>query len=111
MVVSRSSKLGPASRPVAIPEDFDVSSDQKAEGIIQLPIHVWWSEPVRTFDLNDEPQKMRVYELVLTEGDEPDVRRYVRLPDLLGLWSRLTLPPHVRTAWQIWFALHGLVPQ
>jgi len=82
MVPSRSSKLGPAARPVAVPIDFDVSSDVKAEGVVELPIHVWWSEPRRTFDLVSERDRRRLYELVLTEGDEADVRFYVRFETL-----------------------------
>ena len=100
MVPSRSSKLGPAARPVAVPIDFDVSSDVKAEGVVELPIHVWWSEPRRTFDLASERDRRRLYELVLTEGDESDVRFYVSFDDLRDSWPQLFLPRHVRSAWE-----------
>jgi hypothetical protein len=41
-----------------------------------------------------------MYELVLSEGDEDDVRFYVRFDDLRTLWRQLFLPRHVREAWQ-----------
>jgi hypothetical protein len=109
MVTSRSSHLGPASRPVAIPQDFDAAHDLKVDGVVELPIHIWWSEPPRSFDLRCPKDRARVYELVLTEGDTEDVRRFVRLDVLLALWRELTLPTHVRVAWQAWFSEHGIV--
>jgi hypothetical protein len=100
VVNSRSSTQGPASRPVAIPSGFDTSNDAKAQGEVQLPIHIWWSEPKRAFDLRSPRDRIRMYELVLSEGDEDDVRFYVRFDDLRTLWRQLFLPRHVREAWQ-----------
>ena len=100
VVVSRSSTLGPASRPVAIPPGFDTLNDVKAQGEVQLPIHIWWSEPKRVFDLRSPTDRIRLYELVLSEGDEADVRFYIRFDDLRTLWRQLFLPRHVREAWQ-----------
>ena len=100
MVVSRSSTLGPASRPVAIPSGFDTSKDIKAQGIVELPIHVWWSEPERVFDLTKANERLRAYELVLTEGDEDDIRLYIRFDVLRSSWHQLFLPRHVREAWE-----------
>jgi len=100
MVVSRSSTLGPASRPVAIPSGFDTSNDVKAQGEVELPIHIWWSEPKRVFDLRSPKDRLRVCELVLSEGDENDVRLYVRFDDLKSSWNQLFLPRHVRDAWE-----------
>jgi hypothetical protein len=100
MVVSRSSTLGPASRPVAIPSGFDTSNDIKAQGIVKLPIHVWWSEPKRVFDLTKPEDRLRAYELVLTEGDEDDIRHYISFDVLRSSWQELFLPRHVREAWE-----------
>ena len=100
MVISRSTILGPASRPVAIPLRFDTSSDVKAQGGVELPIHIWWSEPRRVFDLRSPKDRLRVYELVLSEGDEDDIRFYVRYDDLRSVWGQLFLPRHVREAWE-----------
>ena len=100
MVVSRSSTLGPASRPVAIPSGFDTSNDIKAQGTVELPVHVWWSGPKRVFDLTKPDERLRAYELVLTEGDEEDIRHYIRFEVLRSSWHQLFLPRHVREAWE-----------
>ena len=99
MVVFRSSTLGPASRPVAIPSGFD-TSDIKAQGKVELPIHVWWPEPKRVFDLTKPNDRLRAYELVLIEGDEDDIRLYIRFDVLRSSWHQLFLPRHVREAWE-----------
>jgi hypothetical protein len=103
MVSSRSSDLGPASRPVAIPDDFATSTENKASGIIRLPNRIRWSSPDLTFDMNIASDRHRVYELVLVEGSEEDVRHYVRLDELIVVWGDIFLPAYVRRAWQDWF--------
>jgi hypothetical protein len=37
--------------------------------------------------------------MVLTEGSDDDVRRFIELDALIELWRDLFLPEHVRTAW------------
>jgi len=108
MVPSRSSDLGPASRPVAIPNDFATSTIDKASGIIRLPNRIRWSGPDLTFDMDNAADRHRVYELVLVEGEEEDVRHYVRLDELIVVWSDIFLPAYVRAAWQEWFAFHQI---
>lgn len=95
--------MGPAARPVAVPEDVDEPGVGKAEGKVTLPIHVRWSGPAKTYDLANRADRIRVYEQVLREGDESDVRRYIDVDELLGLWDELVLPAHVRRAWAEWF--------
>jgi len=75
----------------------------KAQGKVELPVHAWWSEPKRVFDLCKPGDRMRVYELVLTEGDEDDVRLYIRFNVLCSSWQQLFLPRHVREAWETKF--------
>jgi hypothetical protein len=94
----RSLELGPASRPVAVPDDLG-SSMPKASGRIELPLHIRWSGPALTYDLDDRADRARVYEQVLREGTESDVRFYVEAEQLLELWDELVLPPAVREAW------------
>lgn len=96
--------LGPASRPVAIPEDIDAPDVDKAEGVVELPLRVRWSGPRRVYDLGDRADRARLYEVVLAEGTIEDVRRYVRLDQLVELWPELVLPRHVRRAWSDWLA-------
>jgi hypothetical protein len=100
--------MGPTSRPVAIPNDFDSADDVKASGIVALPNRIRWSEPDLKFDLNVTADRLRVYEIVLAEGTESDVRRFVRFDELLLAWKDIYLPAYVRKAWQDWFAERNL---
>lgn len=98
----RSGHESAVRRPPAIPDDADDPSVEKASGLVELPLRVQWSGPRRSFDLDDRNDRRRVYELVLREGTEDDVRRFIRLADLEDLWDELVLPDHVRAAWESW---------
>jgi hypothetical protein len=100
----RSSTLGPRARPVAIPEDVDAPGVVKASGLVELPLRVRWSGPPRRYDLADRNDRARVYEQVLSEGTDDDVRLYVVIDELVDLWPDLVLPHHVRLAWASWLA-------
>lgn len=106
----RDGTVGPASRSVAIPAELAPKSSHEAERVVQLPSHVRWSGPERSYDLSDPIQRRLVYEQVLSEGTVADVQRFVSLDDLLALWGDLVLPAHVREAWDRWFVDHGLHP-
>ena len=57
-----------AVRPVAIPDDLAVTMVTKAAGVVELPAHIRWSGPPRTYDLTSRRDRARVYEQVLREG-------------------------------------------
>jgi hypothetical protein len=40
---SRSSTLGPAARPGAVPDDIDSAANDKASGRVELPLIIRWS--------------------------------------------------------------------
>jgi hypothetical protein len=103
---TRSSKLGPAARPVAVPEDLDNPTLPKAAGRVELPFHIRWSGPATSYDLDDPSDRARVYEQVLREGTEGDIRYYVDAEQLRELWDELVLPPPVRQAWTSWIERH-----
>jgi hypothetical protein len=86
-------------RPVALPDDIDHPGIEKAQGLVRLPPHISWSGPDTLWDLNDPGQRLQVYEIVLTEGTDDDVRRFIDVDELIRLWPRMWLSPHVRTAW------------
>jgi hypothetical protein len=92
---------------VAIPEDIDDPTLEKASGVIDLPLHIAWSEPSLTYDLNRRADRLRVYEQVLREGTEDDVRYYIDAEELTRVFDELVLPPHVRAAWSEWFRRHA----
>jgi hypothetical protein len=102
MAQTRTRELGPAARPVAVPDDFGESSRRKASARVELPLTIRWSGPTLTYDLDDRADRARVYEQVLREGTEDDVRFYVDADHLLELWDDLVLPPPVRRAWAEW---------
>lgn len=102
MAQTRTSELGPATRPVAVPDDLDNPSAAKATGRVELPPHIRWSGPPIEYDLGDRADRARVYEQVLRESVEADVRFYVDAGQLLELWDELVLPPNVRRAWSGW---------
>jgi hypothetical protein len=87
---------------VAVPADFGDRSAPKARGRVELALHVRWSGAPVSYDLDDRGDRARVYEQVLREGTESDVRFYVDADRLLELWDELVLPPTVRQAWADW---------
>ena len=103
MASVRTPDLGPAARPVAIPGDFGKSISGRAQGVVELPPHIRWSGDPMRYDLSDRADRARVYEQVLREGTEEDVRFYVDPVHLKELWADLVLPPAVRQAWTAWF--------
>lgn len=96
MAHTRTSELSPAARPIAVPDDLDDAFVAKATGRIELPLHIRWSGPPISYDLNDRADRARVYEQVLREGTEDGVRFYTDANLLLELWDELVLPPAVR---------------
>lgn len=107
MAHTRSPVLGPAARPVAVPDDFDDGRGPKAHGVIELPFHIRWSGPPIAYDLDDRADRIRVYEQVLREGTENDVRFYVDADELREVFDELVLPPPVRRAWKAWLRRHA----
>lgn len=66
---------------------------------VDLPIHLYWTQPARRFNLRDRRQRARVYEIVLREGGRDDLLRYIDGALLNDLWDELVLPAAVRSAW------------
>lgn len=66
-----------------------------------------WSGPPKVYDLDQRSDRLRVYEQVLREGNDDDVRRYIDVNELHLLWDVLVLPDYVRRAWAGWFRQNG----
>lgn len=62
------------------------------------------------YDLDDRADRARVYEQVLREGTEDDVRYYVDADQLRDLWDELVPPLAVRQAWAVWFRRRRGIP-
>ncbi|GAA1661789.1 hypothetical protein GCM10009765_09150 [Fodinicola feengrottensis] len=72
---------------------------ERALAVVELPLHLNWSDLGRRFDLGDRRQRARVYELVIREGGPMDVLTYLDGVLLVDIWDELVLPAAVRTAW------------
>ena len=71
-------------RPVSVPDDVDDPSIVKACGRVVLPLHVRWSGH-KVYDLDNLQHRKLVYEQVLAEGLDEDVRRFVEVDELVAL--------------------------
>jgi hypothetical protein len=81
--------------PIRLPR---LSVDQ-AFRTVQLPFHVNWSDPERSFNLMVRSERARVYEIVLREGRPEDILAFVDGALLVDLWNDLVLPRDLRAAW------------
>ena len=97
---------GSDPRPVAVPDVVDDPRHEKASGVVQLPSNVRWSGPPTTYDLDDPIDRARVYEQVLGEGTDDDVRHFIGVDVLEKLWHTIVVPTRVREAWARWFRRH-----
>ena len=95
-------------RPVSVPEDVDDPSIVKASGRVVLPLHVRWSGH-KVYDLDNLQHRKLVYEQVLAEGLDEDVRRFIEVDELVALWEEMMLPSFVRDAWGPWLRQRGLL--
>lgn len=57
---TRTHEIGPTARPVAVPKDLRDPSLLKATGQVELPLHIRWSGPPMTYDLNDPAERARL---------------------------------------------------
>ena len=103
---TRDGSVGPSTRPVAVPADLDDVRAARAAGIVELPVTLRWSHLRRSYDLSDPTDRALVYEQVLTEGTESDIRQFIDPDELVRLWDVPVLPAHVRAAWAQWLSDH-----
>jgi len=90
---------GSRGRVVPVPTRLPQLPAAQALATVELPLTLNWSQPGRIFRLVDRGDRARVYELVLREGAEADVLRYVDGVLLVDLWDEIVLPRAVRAAW------------
>jgi hypothetical protein len=109
MARTRTAEIGPSLRPVAVPVGLDDQSLPKATGKVELPLHIRWSGPTITYDLDEPADRARVYEQVLREGTEEDVLYYIDADQLADIFDQLVLPATVRRAWAGWLNRHRRV--
>lgn len=87
-------------RPILVPTALPRLSLDHAFAVVELPLHLNWSDRGRQFNLGDRRQRARVYEIVLREGRPEDVLAYQDGALLLDLRDQLVLPQPIRSAWE-----------
>ena len=87
-------------RPVLVPTRLPRLPLDEAFRVVELPLHLNWSDPGRRYELADRRQRARVYEIVLREGTPDDVLAYIDGALLVDLWDDLVLPVEIRRAWE-----------
>jgi hypothetical protein len=70
---------------VAIPEDLGTSAATRSSGRVVLSLRVRWSGPPRTYDLGELQDRLLVYEQVMTEGTDDDVRAFIDVGEMIAL--------------------------
>lgn len=86
-------------RTAIVPTALPRLSVEQALAVVELPLHLNWSDLGRRFDLRDRADRVRVYETVLREGTGEDILRYIDGALLVDLWDELVVPAAIRSAW------------
>jgi hypothetical protein len=72
-----------------------------ASGVVELPLHLFWSAADGRFSLDDPAERREVYQIVLGEARQPgDLAAFLNGGILAALWPGLFLPGPVRQAWE-----------
>lgn len=64
-------------RPFVVPDRLWRLEFDRAFAVVLPPLHVQWSGPRRPWDLSDRRDRARAYEVILREGNEGDLWRFV----------------------------------
>jgi transcriptional regulator with XRE-family HTH domain len=86
-------------REFLVPTQLPQLPPGQALATVKLPLHLNWSEPEELYWLADRRDRALVYEIVLREGGESDLLRYIDGTLLVDLWDELVLPRAIRAAW------------
>lgn len=86
-------------REVVVPSQLPQLPAWQALATFELPLALNWSDPGRLYRLSERGDRARVYEIVLREGAERDVLRYIDGTLLVDVWDELVLPRAIRAAW------------
>jgi hypothetical protein len=72
-------------------------------GWVELPHRlIWLPAPSRRFNLDDEYDRIKVYEIVLREAVQfAELTTWLNADLLRSLWPELYLPRGVRRAWEL----------
>jgi hypothetical protein len=74
-------------RAARIPERLDELRGP-AQGVVVLPVHLTWYG-LREFDVSDAPSRVRMYTIVLSQGERNDIARFLHPRLLRQDWPQL----------------------
>jgi len=86
-------------RPFAVPSRLWRLDPSVALRSFEPGLHLWWSEPPRSFDLALRAERCRLYEIVLREGRPEDIESLVDGVLLCEAWPELVLPRSLVASW------------
>jgi transcriptional regulator with XRE-family HTH domain len=98
---------GARGEPFVVPDRLWRLDTATALATVTLPQHLHWSGPARPYNLRDRRDRARVYEIVLREGEPPDLLAYLDGALLVDLWDDLVIPRAIRSAWEPLIAWFG----
>lgn len=65
------------------------------EGTVSLPLHLCWSGPTR-YDVTQFNQRLRLYQIVIAEGEVDDLQAFLDAGHLMTVWPMLRRLLHQR---------------
>jgi hypothetical protein len=87
-------------RPVLVAARLD-DLRGPAGGVVDLPLHLFWSAADGSFSLDDPVERLQVYQIVLREARRPgDLADFLNGGTLIAVWPDILLPRLVRRAWE-----------
>lgn len=87
------------ARAAPVPDRLPRLPIEQALATVELPLHLNWSCPGEVYQLSDRRDRARVYEIVLREGGEEDLLRYLDGALLVDRWDELVQPRTIRALW------------
>jgi transcriptional regulator with XRE-family HTH domain len=93
------STLGTGRKMFSCPSALPHLEPARALATVELPHHLAWSGRT-VFALTDRDDRLRVYEIVLSEGLPRDIESFVDGTLLVDAWDDLFLRKNIRAAWQ-----------
>lgn len=99
--IPREQSAAPATlRPAIVPDTLD-DLRGPADGVVELPVRLYWSAGSRRFDLSSPDDAADYCESVLdAASSRSDLVRYLNAGLLIGVWPLLGLSRAKRAAWE-----------
>ncbi|MCL2583523.1 MAG: hypothetical protein FWE35_13845 [Streptosporangiales bacterium] len=99
--IPREQSAAPATlRPAIVPDTLD-DLRGPADGVVELPVRLYWSAGSRRFDLSSPDDAADLCESVLdAASSRSDLVRYLNAGLLIGVWPLLGLSRAKRAAWE-----------